>query len=310
MLSPIHLRTLVAVVRTGSFADAARELGYTGSAVSQQIAALERAVKVPLFERTTHSIRPTPAADYLAERARAALADLTSLKDGLAWIEQGGAGRLRIGSFPTASERLLPQALARFVAERPAVEIMLDEGEPDELTALLQDGELDIALVYRYDRVPRVWPRGLHATDLLDEDLVLLLPADHALTERDHLRLAELSEQKWVTACEGTAGSACLHHLCADEGFQPSVVVRSNDYDVIRAFVRSGLGIALVPALSHVSSDGVCSRIQVDLPARRRVTLLHKDPRFNPAVTALLLCLERSSAQLAQSMTGVSVAAR
>src|SRR3981189_3516002 len=100
MLNPVHLRTLTMVIRTGSFADAARRLGYTGSAVSQQIAALERAVKMPLFERDAHSVRPTPAGEFLAERAREALAALGSLEDDIRGMSQGSIGRLPLGAFP------------------------------------------------------------------------------------------------------------------------------------------------------------------------------------------------------------------
>lgn len=308
MLNPVHLRTLVAVVRTGSFADAARQLGYTGSAVSQQVAALERTVKLPLFERAAHSIRPTPAAEFLAQRARDALATLTALEDDLGGMAQGSVGRLRIGSFPTASERLLPEALASFLLDRPSVEILLDEGEPDELIARLEDGELDIALVYRYDLVPRAWPRALLARPLVDEELVLLLPAGHRLTEQTTVTLADLASEKWVSTREATAGATCLQRLCAAERFDPVVAVRSNDYDVIRGFVRSGLGIALVPALSHIPSEGVCSSTRLDLTVQRHVVLLHRTARLNPAVTSALTSMESAATRLIETRPGVLLA--
>src|SRR5699024_9840120 len=108
MLNPVHLQTLITVLRTGSFADAARELGYTGSAVSQQVARLERSARVTLFDRSARSITPTPAAELLASRSREVLATIRDLEDDVLAIAKGRLGTLRVGSFPTASERLLP----------------------------------------------------------------------------------------------------------------------------------------------------------------------------------------------------------
>ena len=121
------------MLQTGSFAVAARQLGYTPSAVSQQIAALERAVRLPLFERDARSVRPTPAATFLAARGQEVLAALGVLQDDLRALAEGVLGTVRLGSFPTASRHLLPGALAALAGSRPAVEVVLDEGEPDEL---------------------------------------------------------------------------------------------------------------------------------------------------------------------------------
>lgn len=305
MLNPLHLRTLVLVVRTGSFADAARQLGYTGSAVSQQISSLERSVKLPLFERKARSVRPTPAAVFLAERAQEALVSIASLEDELTLMREGKVGRLRIGSFPTASQRLLPQVLSVFLADRPLVEITLDEAEPDELIVDLEDGELDLALVYRYDLVPQRWPKSLPKKALFDEDLILLLPEGHRLVGSPGLRLGDLASEKWISTREGTAGTMCLTRMCAAEGFAPMVVVRSNDYDTIRGLVRSGLGIALVPALSHIQSEGVCSTQSLELAVRRHVFVQYRTAQVNPVVTSALAAIELATGSLIQSQAGV-----
>ena len=141
MLNPLHLRTLTAVLQTGSFAVAARRLGYTPSAVSQQIAALERAAGLPLFEREAHGIRPTPAAAWLRGRGQEVLAALGALQDDLRGLADGVTGTVRLGSFPTAGEHLLPAALAALAAGAPSVEVLLDEGEPDELVPRVHDGD-------------------------------------------------------------------------------------------------------------------------------------------------------------------------
>lgn len=308
MLNPVHLRTLTAVVRTGSFADAARQLGYTASAVSQQIAALERAVQVPLFERDAHSITATPAAEFLSDRAHDALLALDGLDDDVRGLAAGRLGRLRLGSFPTASERLLPGGLAAYRRDHPEVRIELDEGEPTELVALLRDGELDVAVVYRYDLVPQRWPAGLARTPLVAERLVLLLPAEHDLASAAAVRLGDLSEQTWVRTREGSSGATCLDRMCAEAGFVPEVSVRSNDYDVIREFVRSGLGIALVPALAHVPADGIVARSLDDVEVRRRVLALHRTTGVGPTARAAVETLAAAAGEVAGRIDGVESA--
>jgi DNA-binding transcriptional LysR family regulator len=306
MLNPVHLRTLATVIRTGSFADAARRLGYTGSAISQQIAALERAVKMPLFERDAHSVRPTPAGNFIAARARESLAALSSLEDDIRGMSQGAIGRLRIGSFPTASERLLPVMLATYVRDHPDVEIALDEGEPDELVPLLQIAELDLALVYQYNLVPHSWPRTLTATHLFEEDLVLLLPKGHRLADVGLVPLNELAEEIWISTREGTAGASNLRRICAGAGFAAHVDYRSNDYDVITNFVGSGLGIAFMPTLGYVPNDDVIAARLADVKMYRRVTVLHGSTRANPAVVGAVEALQSAVRALADLTPGMA----
>ena len=291
MLNPLHLRTLAAVLQTGSFAVAARQLGYTPSAVSQQIAALERATRLPLFEREARSIRPTPAAAILASRGQEVLAVLGALHDELRGLAEGSTGAVRLGSFPTASEQLLPPALARLSVSNPSVEVVLDEGEPVELTARVQDGDLDVALVYHYTRVTARRPRGVTVTPLLRENLVLMLPADHPAATLEEVPLEELSDAVWVTTRQGSEGATCLQRMCADAGFEPRTAYRTNDYDVIRGFVRSGLGIALVPVLGLVHDPGVITVRPAGMCAYRYVGVLTREDVRNPAVHGVIAAL-------------------
>ncbi|MFJ4210371.1 LysR family transcriptional regulator [Paenarthrobacter sp. NPDC089675] len=249
MLNPVHLRTLAVVLRTGSFADAAREIGYTGSAVSQQVAALERAVQAPLVERDAQSIRPTEAAKFLASRARDIISALSTLEDDMKGFSKGDYGLMRLGSFSTASQRLIPGGLASYLRRHPNSTVELEEGSPSELAALLKESALDVAVVFHYDLVPQQWPSNVLATPLLTEELTLLLPETHRLAGADSITLQDLADENWVSGKEDTSGDACLRHLCASEGFKPRITVRSNNYDAIRGMVRSGVGIALIPAL-------------------------------------------------------------
>lgn len=278
MLNPLQLQTLQAVLRTGSFADAARELGYTGSAVSQQIAALERATRTQLFERGAHGVSPTPMAHFLAERANQVLGQLRTLEDDIVLRQRGTIGRIRVGSFPTAAERLLPAALSRFRYTHPGVAVHLNEGEPDELFGLLEAHELDVALVYRYGAVPTRVPRDLDAVQLLREGLFLLLPDSHPRRDdRDGITVDRLQGESWITARAGTAGASTLRRLCADAGFEPTIAHRSNNYSVIHGLVAAGLGIAVVPELSLRPVEGVAA-VRLDSEKAYRDVLAVRSP--------------------------------
>ncbi|MGP3987223.1 LysR substrate-binding domain-containing protein [Streptomyces sp. 3N207] len=287
MLKPSHLLTLRAVVRSGSFVVAARELGYTASAISQQISALEKETGLTLFEREAHGVRATSAAHRLVDLSVPVLAALDDLDHQVQQLATGATGRLRLGSFPTAGVRLVPAALSELARTHPRAQIQLEEGEPDELVAALNDGELDVALVYEYGLVPRQWPEGLSCHALLQEDLVLLRARDSGLSSR----LAGLSRARWITSREGTAGALTVVRLCAAAGFEVSVAFRSNNYDVVRELVSTGLGVAVVPALGHAPDKTVEATRLTQRSAFRRVLALHRSENSNPLLGGMLRSL-------------------
>ena len=295
MLAPHQLHTLRTVLATGSYAGAAAELRYTPSAVSQQMSALERATGLVLFERSAHSIRPTPHAELLAERAAGVLAMLAALDREVAAIARGEAGVLRIGSFPTASARLLPGALAALRQQRPGVEVEVDEGELGELLPRLLSGELDLALAYRYDAVPASWPAGLVETELLREPLSLLLPAGHRVAGTGPVRLAALAGERWVAPLAESPGALNLDRLAARAGFVPRVSFRSNDYSVVRGLVAAGLGVALVPGLGIGDTDGVLPVPVAGRQPRRAVLALHRAAAPNGLIAAALAAIQATS---------------
>ncbi len=290
MLNPVHLRTLVEVVKTGSFAEAARRLGYTSSAVSQQISAFERAVGVELFEREAHSIRPASAALLIADRGGELLAAFDGFEHEVKAMVQGLRGRLRIGTFPTASSRVMPKALAKLSADLPDAEIRLDEAEPEDVLPLVLTGQLDLALVYAYDLVPQTWPEELTVLPLLDESLLVMVPAEHPAA-KNNVKLEDLKEERWIASRDGTSGATCLTRLCAASGFAPRIAFRSNDYEVVQSLVAAGVGVALVPALGYKALPGTHVMPLRHKPLRRHVHVVHRTANTNPllrdAVNAL-----------------------
>jgi DNA-binding transcriptional LysR family regulator len=148
-------------VRTGSFAATARSLGYTTSAVSQQIAILERTVGAQLFERSARRVWPTAIDERMALLSRDALAALSGLEREVRALSRGHAGTLRLASFATANVAIMPAALAAVAEQRPGAEVLLDEGDPDEGLAGVLYGDQDAAVVFAYDLCPQIWPREL-----------------------------------------------------------------------------------------------------------------------------------------------------
>jgi DNA-binding transcriptional LysR family regulator len=300
MLDPIQLRTLREVVARGSFAAAAAELRYTPSAVSQQIAALERATGIVLFERGPKFVSPTPAGRALAERSGDVLVGLDSLERDAAALARGEAGALRIGCFPTAGAHLLPAALAELTRKRPGVDLHLEEAELAALLPALTDGAIDIALAYRYDLVPTSWSAGLVEHALLDEPLHVLLSRRHARAHGRNVRLATLRHERWVAPLAGSPGAVNLDRLCARAGFTPNVTFRSNDYAVVRGLAAAGLGVAVVPALALAEPRGRSSRVSVlalaGRPPRRHIVALHRWGNPNPLLPVVLAALRNAAA--------------
>lgn len=249
MVNPSHLEALVSVLRTGSFAGAARQLGYTGSAVSQQIAALERETGLVLFERDARGIRATSAAHELGEEATHVFAALAAFDDHVRGLAGGTRGRIRLGSFPSANRQVVPDAVRSFVQEHPTALLELEEGEPADLLPRLLARDLDAALTYVYDNVPHPHPAQISIHPLLVEDLVAVVPVA-LLRDRDRLTLGDLRDQPFVATHSDSACATALARACAAVGFAPDVRYRSNNYDVVATFVRDGLGVALIPALA------------------------------------------------------------
>ncbi|AGP59468.1 LysR family transcriptional regulator [Streptomyces rapamycinicus] len=254
MLTPPQLQAICEVVAAGSFRTAARRLGYTPSAVSQQISTVERALGVPLFERSPRSVRPTAAGLQLALRAGRLLADLSATENEMRAYAAAQRGRLRLGSFWSAGFRLVPTVLTGFLRDRPEVDVRYEEGDPQVTVDAVLEGRLDLAVTFEYGVVPHSWPEGLEHTLVREEPLYLLLPSDHPLAGRPRIRLADLRDERWISYHEDTDAAHCLRHICAAGGFLPEVLFRTNDYNLPYELVRQGLGVAIAPELAVVDT--------------------------------------------------------
>ncbi len=294
MLDVRRLRILREVAAQGSFSRAAEALNFTQSAVSQQIAALERESGAQLVERSSRGVSLTEAGEVLVGHADVIVARLDSAEEDLAALAGLRGGRLRLISFQSAGATLVPEAVARFTQLHPGVELSMVQGEPEEATALLSAGDADLALVYDVPHGPSTLPPELELTPLLDDRYEAVLPAGHALAQRRRLGLAQLAEEPWVASAPDCGCRRITEGACSDAGFQPRVAFEADETQAAQALVAAGVGVTIQPrlALSTSLHPGVVARRLADAPVRRVLAARLGSAYRSPAADAMLAVLE------------------
>jgi DNA-binding transcriptional LysR family regulator len=250
MLDVKRMRVLREVAAQSSFSAAAEKLGYTQSAVSQQVAALERETGATLIERNPRGIRLTDAGEALVRHADAILARLADAEAELEAIADLRGGRLRMASFPTAGATLMPRAIAGFSGRHPAVELSMAELDPVDSLPRLRAGELDLVMVDDSSGV--LAQDEFEFEHILDDPLHLALPKGHRLAERQRVRLEDLAEEPWIQPTSNCVCSVHTQVACAKAGFEPRVAYESDDFGVVQGLVAAGVGVALIPELALV----------------------------------------------------------
>ncbi|MFD3568795.1 LysR family transcriptional regulator [Streptomyces sp. NPDC058671] len=294
MIEARHLRVLRAVAATGSFSAAARELGCTQPAVSQQMKALEASAGTPLLIRTGREMRLTQAGEALVRHASGILAGLTAAEEEVAAIAGLRAGRVRLVSFPSGSSTLVPTALAALRAAHPGTRVSLVEAEPPRSIEMLRDGDCDVALAFRYGAGQAEWD-DLVVRPILADRLVGLVPEGHRLADAESVGIAELAEESWIAGCPRCRRQ--LVDVCEEAGFTPRIDFATDDYPAVVGLVGAGLGVAVLPELAIESVRPKGARTVAVEPAVEReiVALTLPDLAMVPAVAATLDELSRAA---------------
>lgn len=294
MIEARHLRVLRAVAATGSFSAAARELGCTQPAVSQQMKALESSAGTPLLIRTGREMRLTQAGEVLVRHASGILAGLTAAEEEVAAIAGLRAGRVRLVSFPSGSSTLVPTALAALRAAHPGTRVSLVEAEPPRSIEMLREGDCDVALAFRYGVGQAEWD-DLVVRPLLADRLVGLVPEGHRLAGAESVGIAELADESWIAGCPRCRRQ--LVDVCEEAGFTPRIDFATDDYPAVVGLVGAGLGVAVLPALAIESVRPKGARTVTVEPAVEReiVALTLPDLAQVPAVAATLAELTRAA---------------
>jgi molybdate transport repressor ModE-like protein len=291
MLDVRRLRVLREVARRGSFSAAAEALTYSQSAVSQQIAALEREAGTRLVERNGRGIRLTDAGRALVRRADAILVELAAADAELQAIAGLRGGRVRVSTFASAATALLPAAVTAFRAAHPAVQVELSLVEAtEEAIGGLRTGRADLVLVAR--------PAGEPPTDqveahrLLEDPMLAVLPGGHRLARRRTLRLDDLAGEPWVLGGgPGCSDRATILRACHAAGFEPRVTVDfpTDDYNATQGMVAAGAGVTLLPRLAlAVPRDDLAVRPLAGAGPSREVVAAVRRGDQAPATLAML----------------------
>jgi molybdate transport repressor ModE-like protein len=293
MLDVRRLRVLREVARRGSFSAAAEVLSFTQSAVSQQVAALEREAGATLVERSARGVRLTEAGRALVAHADAILARIEDAEDELAAIAGLRGGSLRLASFQSAGATLVPRAVAAFHERHPDVELSMVEAEPGEASERLRAGEIDLALVYDSERIPGMLEPDLRLTHLLDDPYEVVLPEHHRLASRRKLRLTDLAEEPWIVSSRHAGCRPIYERACADAGFEPRFSFETDETMAAQALVGAGVGVTLLPrlALFPLNPAVTARSLGAEAPIRR-VWAAHLEEGFvSPATEAMVQIL-------------------
>jgi molybdate transport repressor ModE-like protein len=295
MLDVRRLLVLRAVARHGSLAAAARSLGYTQPAVSHQLRRLEQETGVRLLARAGRGVRLTDAGRALVARAEAIAAELSAAEAELAAVVRDEVGHLRIAALPSANAGLVPQALAELRARHPEIAVSLVEAGPGESWSLLRRAECDLAVTFDHPRLPKQPQADVAVVPLLDDSLLVILPAAHPLAGAKQLELDRLSDEPWILS---TRCQAEMQLAFAAAGFTPNVALVTDDYyRAVPRLVAGGLGVGLATAFVTQGAQprGVVMVPVTGLPGGRIIAVLPGRPRPSPAATFLLEALQAAA---------------
>ena len=286
-MDPRRLLIFRTVVRNGSIGAGARELGWTQPAVSQHLAALEKEVGTQLLLRSSSGVTPTEAGGRLAAHAEAIAAQLHAAEEELADITALRRGTVKFGTFPSAAAVLLPPMLKRLSESAPELDVTFAELEPPDAVTALREGDLDLALVFRYPCSDIGDEGTLEWTPLMEDRVMAVLPHDHPRAEDPDLTLADLAEDPWIAGCE-----RCRANLISNArkaGFSPTVRHSTDDTIVVQQLIMHGGGVALIPeiALEAAPPADLVVRALPDLDNRMIGLLNRRGALAIPAVGAL-----------------------
>lgn len=281
------MRYVVAVAETNSFTRAAERCLVVQSALSHQIARLERELGAKLFERTSRRVRLTPAGAAFLPAARQCLDAAERAAAEVAATVGEVRGRLAVGLIPTVAAVDIPGALRDFRQQYPHVRISLRVGASEDLTAQVEQGAVDVAFL---GLPTTARPHGVAAHELARDRLVAVVAPDHPLAGRPTVDLRTLSSEVFVDLPAGTAGRIQSDQAFSAAGLDRDVAFEVTTADYIARLVRPGLAVAMLPSAYAPQLDGVVTIEVADAPARVEYVIWSRVSR-TPAATAFLAAL-------------------
>ncbi|MET8087385.1 LysR family transcriptional regulator [Micromonospora sp. NPDC005237] len=293
MLDVRRLVLLRDLARLGTIAAVAQAHAYTPSAVSQQLAALQREAGTRLLERTGRRVSLTSTATALVQHTEVVLAALEAADATLAAARTGLRASVRIGAFPSAVRTLLPAALATLARDHPALDLMISELDPVDMPAALRSRRLDVALLHDYDIAPTPPDPTVDSIALLEETVFLAVPSDTA----DNTAAEPISAARdahWILGSPGTLCHSVALHACQLAGFTPAVRHHADDFTAMLALVAAGQGVALIPQLAIAQPSPQVRLLPLAMRRRTRVAY-RRGAGGHPAVVACVSALRSAT---------------
>jgi DNA-binding transcriptional LysR family regulator len=313
MLGVWRLQLLREISRRGSIKAAAEAMEITPSAVSQQLAILEREAGVQLLEKSGRRVRLTEAAQRLVRHADAITGAIAAAEADLASMQQAVTGTLRVSAFPTAARAVMPPVMTALSRLHPELRVTLRDLEADESLTALRNDEIDIAIVDDYGDGSRVTDPGLEVCEFM-RDLIYLATATEAPREgrpsatgavsptprtppAGEARLEEFRNAFWIMDTDNSHLSRVVLQECRRLGFEPHIRSSCKDFSVIIALVEAGLGVGVLPGLALLDRP-VRARVRPIAPplARRISSVIRPERRSHPMIVSALAELERFGA--------------
>lgn len=289
---------LTAVHQHGSVAAAARELGYTPSAVSQQVGKLEREVGVPLLEPVGRGVVLTDAALVLVEAAVSVDAAREVALGRLEELAGGLTGTLRLACFPSAIRGVAAPVLGALAAASPELRIQLQELAPERGLAAVVEGYADLALVHDWVHDRTTFAAGLEVVHLADDPVDLVVPATHRLAGRRSVRLSETVDDVWVTDVSDSICTRWILAMLNAATENPRVDFRAEEYASQVELVSAGLCVGVLPRLGRPALPETVRvvRIRGPVPTRRFLAVHRTRTSRRPAIRRLVQALRDHAA--------------
>lgn len=290
MIDLVALASLRAIGTHGSVVGAADALGFTPSAISQQVKRLERQTGVPLLERVGRGVMLTDHGRQLVDAGARLLADLEEVEAGLHRRAGTVAGHLRLTAFSTAMRGLIAPLVRDLQEACPGLTVSLTEREPWDTVDLVATGQSDLGVVHRWGDLSIAIPDHLEATLVAHDVADVIVPAGHALADRERLSPRDLLDEGWIATPESTICRQWLTRMYDGTGRVPRIVHTAMEFESHLALVRAGLGIALVPRLGRAAlgDELVAVPAHDPVPTRDVIAVHRRSMADSPAVRAVL----------------------
>ncbi|MGY3334018.1 DNA-binding transcriptional LysR family regulator [Streptomyces filamentosus] len=303
MLDVRRLRILQHLAAYGTVAATAEALHLTPPAVSQHLAALQKEAGTPVVEKHGRTLRLTAAGELLVAHAEIILAELAAAESGLAALQSGRRGIVRITAFASAARTLVAPLWQRLTDTGPAPELSLrlSVQEPDQALDELHKRSTDLALVHSYTVLPRSFPAAYEQALLMEEPVLLALHPRQAgelgLQPGRPVDLSRTADMPWLTPGPETSCYEMIQRACGAAGFVPDIRARSSDFAVLAALVAAGTGIALIPRMALPdTTDGLCLHPLLHPVSRSVFTVSRAGTSERPDLRHVLRLLQDTAA--------------